>query len=508
MGEYRFVPVNQLGSAVGSADAAAKGHAIRSGIRRGWTTAELADSRSREIITQGKELQGRFRLPTKSKRVSSKRSHLLKEVKVVGQDRKSLRAGRRIRSPLINLIGNSLDPFRSFPISQNKQVDKLFYHFLTEFKLNESNPSTKSTWFHYAMQNVTVMHSTIALSAALLMATTPRVGHCDPALQQEGLYQKGQAMRQIREWCLQSNVSYYDSNRASIMISISTMSTVEILYGNFEAAKAHLFGIHQLYEVLNYKQEFSDEYVLRKSAGFADLFLASALGSLPKFPLFHSYDISLPKEIHNEAIRPQPHPIVATQCGRSVAQAFNYLRLAICAIRSGSIPSETIRMLINAADVKLLEIFYGEVADPPPAVPSSIVNLVSRAAHLFLYISIRHFPIRASIVRTMSDRLCDAMEVAIEEPEIWTDCPEVMAWAACVGLVSTWEEAPGISPARGNFLRVLDRLGLRYSRDSLWVSDDSLSSFLWDAERCSPHFQGSFRNDFTEGQVSTRKVIA
>lgn len=153
-----------------------------------------------------------------------------------------------MRSPSINQIGNALDPFRSFPISQNKQVDKLFYHctccilyclsmpcmidprfaVLTEFKLNESNASTKSTWFPYAMQNATVMHSTIALSAALLIATTPRVGHCDPDLRQEGLYQKGQAMRQIREWCLQSNVSYCDSNRAAIMISISTMSTVEV----------------------------------------------------------------------------------------------------------------------------------------------------------------------------------------------------------------------------------------------------------------------------------------
>lgn len=106
-------------------------------------------------------------------------------------------------------------------------IDRRFA-VLTEFKLNESNASTKSTWFPYAMQNATVMHSTIALSAALLIATTPRVGHCDPALQQEGLYQKGQAMRQIREWCLQSNVSYCDSNRAAIMISISTMSTVEV----------------------------------------------------------------------------------------------------------------------------------------------------------------------------------------------------------------------------------------------------------------------------------------
>lgn len=102
MGEYRFVPANQLGSAVGFADAAAKGHAIRSGIRRGWTTAELADSRSRETRTQGKELQGRFRIPMKSKRVTSKRSHLSKEAKVVGQDRKSLRAGRRVRQFLIH----------------------------------------------------------------------------------------------------------------------------------------------------------------------------------------------------------------------------------------------------------------------------------------------------------------------------------------------------------------------------------------------------------------------
>ncbi|CAG9948377.1 unnamed protein product, partial [Clonostachys rosea f. rosea IK726] len=456
----RFVPANQLGSAVGFADAAAKGHAIRSGIRRGWTTAELADSRSREIITQGKELQGRFRIPTKSKRVSSKRSHLPKEAKVVGQDRKYLRPGRRIRSPSINQIGNSLDPFRSFPISQNKQVDKLFYHFLTEFKLNESNASTKSTWFPYAMQNATVMHSTIALSAALLIATTPRVGHCDPDLEQEGLYQKGQAMRQIREWCLQSNVSNYDSNSAAIMISISTMSTVEILYGNFEAAKAHLLGIHKLYEVLNYEQEFSNEPVLRKSISFADLFLASALGSLPKFPIFYSYDISLPQEIHNEAIRPQPHPIVATHCGRSVARAFNYLRLAVCAVRSESIPSETIRVLINVADVTILETLHGEVADPTPAVSPSIVHFVTRAAHLYLYIYIRRIPIRASLIRTMSDRLWDAMEVAIAKTEIWTECPEVVAWAACVGLLGTWEEVPGISSARANFLTVLDSLGI------------------------------------------------
>ncbi|CAI6091780.1 unnamed protein product [Clonostachys chloroleuca] len=369
-------------------------------------------------------------------------------------------------------------------------IDRRFA-VLTEFKLNESNASTKSTWFPYAMQNATVMHSTIALSAALLLATTPRVGHCDPALQQEGLYQKGQAMRQIREWCLQSNVSYCDSNRAAIMISISTMSTVEILYGNFEAAKAHLFGIYKLYEILNYQQEFSNEPVLRKSISFADLFLASALGSLPKFPLFHSYDISLPREIQNEAMRPQPHPIVATQCGRSVAQAFNYLRLAVCAIRSESIPSETIRMLINVADVKLLEILHSEVPDPPPAVPPSIVNLVTRASHLFLYISIRQIPIRASIIRVMADRLYDSMEEAVTQTGICTDCPEVVAWAACVGLLGTWEEVLGISSARANFLTVLDSIGLRYSRDSPWVSDDSLSSFLWDAERCSLHFRST-----------------
>ncbi|VUC29380.1 unnamed protein product [Clonostachys rosea] len=389
MVEYRFVDTNRLDSAVGLADAAAKGHAIRSGIRRGWTTAEIADNRSREIVTQRKALQGRFRIQTKSKRGPSTRCPFSKEARMAGQSRNSSRTVRMIPSPSINQIGKSLDPFQSFPISQNKQVDRLFYHFLTEFKLNESNASTKSTWFPYAMQSATVMHSTIALSAALLIATSPQAGHCDLALQEEGLYQKGQAMRHIREWCSESNEPYYGPNRASMMISISTMSTTEILYGNFEAAKVHLLGIHKLYEALNYEQEFSSEPVLCKSVSFADLFLASALGSLPKFPLFHSYDISLPQRIHDEAMRPQPHPIVATHCGRVVAQAFNYLRLAICAIRSESIPPETIRMLINVADVKLLEILHGEVADPSPEMSSSIVNLVARASHLFLYICIR-----------------------------------------------------------------------------------------------------------------------
>ncbi|CAH0054018.1 unnamed protein product [Clonostachys solani] len=268
------------------------------------------------------------------------------------------------------------------------------------------------------------------------------------------------------------------------------MSTVEILYGNFEAAEAHLFGIYKLYEVLNYEQEFSNEPVLRKSVGFADLFLASALGSLPKFPLFHSYDISLPQRIYNEAIKPQPHPVVATRCGGSVAQAFNYLRLAVCAIRAESIPPETIRMLINVADIKLLEILHGEVADPPSAMSSSIVNLVTRAAHLFLYISIRQIPIRASLICTMRDRLCDAMEEVITQTEICTDCPEVVAWAACVGLLGTWGAVSGISSARANFLTVLDSLGLKDSRDLPWMSDDKLSSLLWDAERCSLHFRG------------------
>ena len=69
------------------------------------------------------------------------------------------------------------------------------------------------------------MHSTLAMTAAMLRAQCPAL---EQSIQLEGIRQKGEAMREISAWLTRSESATHDDKSAFLMSAMSTLSIVEV----------------------------------------------------------------------------------------------------------------------------------------------------------------------------------------------------------------------------------------------------------------------------------------
>lgn len=70
-----------------------------------------------------------------------------------------------------------------------------------------------------------MMHSTLAMTAALLKVANPTL---ESSIQLEGIYQKGEAMREVIAWLARLDVGCKDDDLPFLISSMSTLVIAEV----------------------------------------------------------------------------------------------------------------------------------------------------------------------------------------------------------------------------------------------------------------------------------------
>ncbi|KAJ4218560.1 hypothetical protein NW759_008453 [Fusarium solani] len=165
------------------------------------------------------------------------------------------------------VCSSCVDPFNSLPVPTNLQVDHLVKYLLFKFDNNLGTNDRTKAWFPYALRSTPMMHSTLAMAAALWQADCPAL---EKSIQVEGLRQKGEAMREVGA-CLAQADSTHNHEIAFIISTMSTLVLVEVCSGDFETAKMHFKGAHNLFSSRGGRDSFKDQFILCKSVNLADI---------------------------------------------------------------------------------------------------------------------------------------------------------------------------------------------------------------------------------------------
>ncbi|KAM0814363.1 hypothetical protein AB5N19_00153 [Seiridium cardinale] len=253
------------------------------------------------------------------------------------------------------VFAGSVDPFNSLPITTNSEVDYLVRYFLIKFDLTVATVDRRRSWFPYALQSAPMMHSTLAMTAALWRAEYAGLEH---SIQLEGIRQKGKAMQEIRARLAHADSVSSDGEMAFLMSTMSTLVLVEICDSDFEAAETHLRGVRTLFSSRGGRDRFKDEFVLFKSINLADIQVATALGHPPIFPLLHIDETDLPATIINEAHHPPLDQSVTNDISYTTVRIFTQLRQLLLARQSSMVSLEGLRMLFNVVDDAILQHLY------------------------------------------------------------------------------------------------------------------------------------------------------
>ncbi|OHE90583.1 hypothetical protein CORC01_14130 [Colletotrichum orchidophilum] len=503
--EFKFITVEATeGDFQGNFQPASKStrsHAIRTAIQKGQS--ELGTSTaltSQDTIKQKAQLKGRFRVagkPVRSKRSKSKQHQ---------QDRRSHVSPSDIAEflhqaslpPWVQRLGSdSADPFNTLPIPSSPCVDSLVRYFTTRFNLNSTTIDTQRPWFPYAMQSALIMRVTLALAAEFLTATMPML---DVKLQREGYQQKGEAMRIIRDRLGSQESARSASHDLSVLAGVAMLGSVEAFQGHFSAANVHLTGLHAMIEARGGPDTIKHDYILCRCINWIDIQVASGLGRVPKFPMFHTLaQVSLPPSVVHRAMTPSLRHL-ETLGGHNPDESdeprdiFVALRQAILSQAGGgggggatgvAVSADTIRIVMNTADSAILHFLYVERRTATP-VQKRFLVLVS-AAHVFLYTVLREIPTTGHMVRVLVGRMRDALEEADAIALIWVSHDAALLWVLFVGVVGS-----GTTEDRAWFAArlhsLLERAGgmlppERCRRENL---QQLLSGFLWRDKHCLP----------------------
>ncbi|KAE9566840.1 hypothetical protein CGMCC3_g17017 [Colletotrichum fructicola] len=486
--EYKFVNFGADEGEFQPANKSVRSHAIRTAIQKGaselYTNTALI---SQDTIKRKAQLKGRFRLPaTSAKPTSAGQSSRGKPRRTttphstnasMTTPRQSLQNSLEFVTqaslpPWVQRLGSdNADPFNTLPIPSNSSVDSLVRYFITRFNLNSTTIDQQRPWFPYAMQSALIMRVTLALAAEFLTATMPSL---DPKLQREGYQQKGEAMRIIRTRLESRESAKSASDDLSVLAGVAMLGSVEAFQGHFAAAEVHLTGLHSMMEARGGPDTIKHDYILCRCINWIDIQVASGLGRIPKFPMFHTLDqVSLPLlGGHNPDESNEPRKI------------FVSLRQAICS-QAGAVSADDIRIVMNTADSSILHFLYVERRTATP-VQKRFLVLVA-AAHVFLYVVLREIPTTGHMIRLLVARMRAALDDADSIALIWVSHDAALLWILFVGIVGS-----GTTEDRQWFAsrlhKLLDRAGdvlppERCNRETL---QQMLAGFLWRDERCLP----------------------
>ncbi|GKT51426.1 uncharacterized protein ColSpa_11607 [Colletotrichum spaethianum] len=291
------------------------------------------------------------------------------------------------------------------------------------------------------------MRTTLALAAEFLAATMPLP---DPKLQREGYLQKGEAMRMVRSRLESRESAQLASDDLSVLAGVAMLGSVEAFQGHFSAAEVHLTGLHAMITARGGPDTIKHDYILCRSINWIDIQVASGLGRVPKFPMFHTLDqVSLPSSV------------------------------------AGAVAADDIRIVMNTADSTILHFLYAERRTATP-VQKRFLVLVS-AAHVFLYAVLREIPTTGHMVRILVSRMRAALEDADAIALIWVSHDAALMWVLFVGVVGS-----GTTEDRvwfvSRLVKVLERARdilppERCTRENL---QQLLAGFLWRDKYCLP----------------------
>ncbi|KAF9882491.1 tachykinin family protein [Colletotrichum karsti] len=487
--QYKFVTFGDEEGSFQPADKATRSHAIRTAIQRG--PSEIGANTaltSKGTITHKSQLKGRFRLSGTSSRPAQKRGK-----QATSSDSRPAQATFEIIPPsplppwIQRLGSDNADPFNTLPIPSNPSVDSLVKYFITRFNLNSTTTDTQRPWFPYAMQSALIMRVTLSLAAEFLNQAMPLL---DLRLKREGYRQKGEAMRMIRNRLESQESARSASEDLAVLAGVAMLGSVEAFQGNFDAANVHLTGLYAMIEARGGPDTIRHDYILCRCINWIDIQVASGLGRIPKFPMFHTLDqVSLPSSVVNRAMTPSLRhmdKLGGHNPGESnePRKIFTTLRQAIFS-QAGSVSADTIRIVMNTADSSILQFLYVERRSATP-VQKRFLVLVS-AAQVFLYAVLREIPTTGHMVRILVARLRAALDDADSIALVWVSHDATLMWVLFVGIVGsgTTEDRQWFTCRLHDVLdRARDILPPdRCDRQSL---QQLLAGFLWLDRFCLP----------------------
>ncbi|KAH6893540.1 hypothetical protein B0T10DRAFT_457640 [Thelonectria olida] len=358
---------------------------------------------------------------------------------------------------------------------------------LTKFDLNLATVDRAKSWFPYAMRSAPMMHSTLAMTAALWRTEYPALQH---SIQLEGIRQKGEAMREISARLAHAGSVRSDDETDLLLSTMSTLVTVEVCDGDFEAAATHLRGVHNLLSSRGSLDRLKDKFIVCKSINLADIQVAAALGHRLVFPLLHADNVHIPASISEHA-RQSPFDHLITDDGPyHHGRIFAQLRRLLLARQSSMVPLEALRALFNVVDDSILRHLYQDCIGLSDASRRSRTLVL--AAHVFMYVTLRQVPPKSPLVRRMCTRLQNTVGSSPTAREIWTDNGTALLWIAFVGLLGTGEGAETCLEGQW-FLKLFQSTVQGYPQDFARGNGGVrgiLSTFLWDELYCAPLLAG------------------
>lgn len=396
------------------------------------------------------------------------------------------------------------------------------------------------------MQNPLLMRATVALAAGFWSASLPTL---DVRLRREGYLQKGETMRLIRKR-LNADATADASvgtlsvrgDDAFVLAAVATLANVEAFNGEFTVADVHLRGLYDMVEARGGVSSIQHEYILCRCISWVDVQVATGIGRMPVFPLFHTLDqVILPTKVLEQAAPPGlvhlesvGHDDAQHLDKQEIAAAraiFMLLRQAVAALTS-SIPVAvaSIRVIMSTADVHMLDFLFafhntsplgqGETSDDASLAPrhnppgsscqriggSSPVTALVLAAHVFLYAVLRHVPTTSQLLRILCCRLRrfledetraqPATDAAARIVDAWAGHITLLVWVAFVGVMgSGWSR---MNTDNADWFRSLFQAAILRAQDEEAIvsadNDDALEAllktFLWSDAECGTALEG------------------
>jgi hypothetical protein len=394
---------------------------------------------------------------------------------------------------------------------------------LKGFNLNLSALDTQGPWLPYAMQNPLLLRATVALAAGFWSASLPTL---DVSLRREGYLQKGETMRLIRKrlgsgTSMSTALADGAGDDAFVLAAVATLANVEAFNGELITADVHMRGLYDMVQARGGVDTILHEYILCRCISWVDVHVATGIGRVPMFPLFHTIDqVILPsKVIAHAAMSPALIHLESSdtdsprerQDMAATRAIFKLLRQAIAA-QACNIPVAvaSIRVIMSTADVRMLEFLFGdhnmsshgEAGSSDPGPPSQRIagnspgTAVVLAAHVFLYVVLRHVPTTSQLLRILCCRLRRFLEGSTQEQpaahvvDAWAGNAALLVWIAFVGVMgSGWarKNADNAEWYRSLFYGAVLRAGddgvitSAYDDDAL---EALLKTFLWSDAEC------------------------
>lgn len=386
-----------------------------------------------------------------------------------------------------SLCAGSVDPFNSLPITTNPEVDYLVRYFVVKFDPIIATVDRRRSWFPYALQSAPMMHSTLAMTAAVWRMEYPSLEY---SIQLEGIRQKGDAMREIGVQLACASSVRKDYEISFLMFTMSTLAIVEVYDSDFKAAETHLRAVHNIFSSRGGPESVRDDFILCKSINLADIQVAAALGHRPIFSLLHTDHAHVPASILEQAQHLPLDLSITNDSSYHHHQIFAQLRQLLLAHKSSMVSLGVVRTLLNIADDAILQHLYQDCIDVSDAGRRS--HALVLAAHVFMYITLRQVPGKAPLLRRMCARLQSTLGLAPYATDTWPGNRAALLWIAFVGLLGTGE---GMETCPGEqwFLSLFQSIVQGYPQDFIPGNGSiqrTLSTFLWDEPHCQPLLAG------------------